>query len=207
MVSKDKQEQAYALRMAIIIGCSGAHQDENGKWHPCKSMEEMERLSDAAENDSWYGSNSLSSLRKRDVRASGKSALVEASKRGEERKPKRKKNEKLNEKPLSGIGTLPSGGLYGIRGKAIPVSSPRDNDPDVFMEPESARSRSRQLGCIGISRRTSRNGRTVWTPCTNMSDYARLAGTTALGRRGQQAEMRRGVRTIVNDELKRRKLK
>jgi len=40
-----------------------------------------------------------------------------------------------------------------------------------------------------------------------MSDYARLAGTTALGRRGQQAEMRRGVRTIVNDELKRRKLK
>jgi hypothetical protein len=170
-------------------------------------MDEMERLSDAAESDSWYGSNSLSSLRKRDVRARGKSALIEASKRGEERKPKRKKNEKLNEKPLSGIGTLPGGGLYGVRGKAVPISAPRDNDPDVFMEPESARIRSRRLGCVGISRRTSKNGRTVWTPCTNMSDYARLAGTTALGRRGQREDMRQGIRTIINQELKKRKLK
>jgi hypothetical protein len=207
MVSKDKQEQAYALRMAIIIGCSGAHQDENSKWHPCKSMDEMERLSNAAESDSWYGSNSLSSLRKRDIRANGKSALIEASKRGEKRKPKRKNNEKLDEKPLSGIRALSGGGLYGIRGKAVPISAPRDNDPDVFMEPESARNRSRQLGCIGISRRTSKNGRTVWMPCTNMSDYARFAGTTALGRRGQQESMRRGVRTIINQELKKRKLK
>jgi hypothetical protein len=207
MPSKEQEEQAYALRMAITIGCSGAHQDENGKWHPCKSMEEMDRLSNAAESDSWYGSNSLSSLRRRDARARGKSALIEASKRGEERKPKRKNSEKLNEKPLSGIGTMPSGGLYGIRGKALPIAAPKDNDPDVFMEPESARTRSRQLGCIGISRRISKNGRTVWTPCTNMSDYARLAGTTALGRRGQREEMRRGVRTIINEELKKRKLK
>jgi hypothetical protein len=40
-----------------------------------------------------------------------------------------------------------------------------------------------------------------------MSDYARLAGTTALGRRGQREDMRQGIRTIINQELKKRKLK
>jgi len=207
MLSKDKEAQAYALRMAINMGCSGAHRDENGKWHPCKNMEEMVRISNEAESDSWYGSNTISSLRRREKLARGKSALVEASERGEKRKPKKKKFEDLDEKPVSGIGTLPGGGLYGIRGKALPISAPKDNDPDVFLEPESARTRSRQLGCIGISRRVSKNGRTVWTPCTNMSDYARLAGSTALGRRGQLEGQRRAVRTIVNEELKKRKLK
>jgi len=40
-----------------------------------------------------------------------------------------------------------------------------------------------------------------------MTDYARLAGSTALGRRGQLEGQRRAVRTIVNEELKKRKLK
>lgn len=77
----------------------------------------------------------------------------------------------------------------------------RDNDPDVFIDPESARARARQLGCIGISRRISKTGRSVWMPCTNMTDYASRAGTTALGRRNiekrNENQVRRAVRTIL----------
>jgi hypothetical protein len=96
----------------------------------------------------------------------------------------------------------------GMETKAGQVSGPeyvRDNDPDVFMDPESARFRSRQLGCIGISRRISKTGRAVWMPCTNMSDYSRAAGSTSLGRRGQRRDMENTVRTIVSRELKKNK--
>jgi hypothetical protein len=92
--------------------------------------------------------------------------------------------------------------------KAGKVSGPeyvRDNDPDVFIDPESARFRSRQLGCIGISRRISKTGRAVWMPCTNMSDYSRVSGSTSLGRRGQRRDMENTVRTIVSRELKKNK--
>ncbi len=96
----------------------------------------------------------------------------------------------------------------GMETKAGKVSGPeyvRDNDPDVFIDPESARFRSRQLGCIGISRRISKTGRAVWMPCTNMSDYSRAAGSTSLGRRGQRRDMENTVRTIVSRELKKNK--
>ena len=85
------------------------------------------------------------------------------------------------------------------------ASSPRDNDVDVFTDIESARARSRQMGCIGVSRRISKTGKTVWTPCTSMSDYARISGTTALGRRHQAEEIRKVVRTVLKDTLKVRK--
>lgn len=82
----------------------------------------------------------------------------------------------------------------------------RDNDPDVFIDQESARARARQLGCIGISRRISKTGRAVWMPCTNMTDYANRAGTTALGRRNiekrNENEVRRAVRTILRGKDK-----
>jgi hypothetical protein len=58
------------------------------------------------------------------------------------------------------------------------------------------------LGCIGISRRVSKSGRAIWMPCTNMSDYARLARTTALGRRGSTAIETRRIRQTVQDELR-----
>ena len=82
----------------------------------------------------------------------------------------------------------------------------RENDPDVFLDPESARARSRQMGCIGISRRVSKNGRTVWMPCTNMSDYANRSGSTALGRRNiskrRENETREAVRTVLREKPK-----
>lgn len=96
----------------------------------------------------------------------------------------------------------------GIETKSRQLIGPeyvRDNDPDVFMDPESARFRSRQLGCIGISRRISKTGRAVWMPCTNMSDYSRVSGSTSLGRRGQRRDMENTVRTIVSRELKKNK--
>ena len=96
----------------------------------------------------------------------------------------------------------------GVETKAGQMTGPeyvRDNDPDVFMDPDSARFRSRQLGCIGISRRISKTGRAVWMPCTNMSDYSRVSGSTSLGRRGQRRDMENTVRTIVSRELKKNK--
>jgi hypothetical protein len=83
----------------------------------------------------------------------------------------------------------------------------RETDPDVFLDPESARFRSRQLGCIGISRRISKNGRAVWMPCTNMTDYSRLSGTTSLGRRHQRENSQSMVRTILRQELSKLKRK
>jgi hypothetical protein len=98
----------------------------------------------------------------------------------------------------------------GMETKAGKTTGPeyvRDNDPDVFIDPESAKFRSRQLGCIGISRRISKTGRAVWMPCTNMSDYSRLAGTTSLGRRGQRRNFENAIRTVVRDENRKLKRK
>jgi hypothetical protein len=52
----------------------------------------------------------------------------------------------------------------------------RSTDPDTFSDPESARIRSRNLGCIGIRRYTARDGKLVWLPCSNVSDYNRATG-------------------------------
>lgn len=101
----------------------------------------------------------------------------------------------------------------GKNGKMVPNCVPvdnksakgpeyvRDNDPDVFIDAESARARARQIGCIGISRRISKTGRSVWMPCTNMTDYANRTGSTSLGRlnieKRRGDEVRRAVRTIL----------
>jgi Holliday junction resolvase len=52
----------------------------------------------------------------------------------------------------------------------------RSTDPDTYSDPESARIRARNLGCIGIRRYTARDGKLVWLPCTNVSDYNRVTG-------------------------------
>ena len=52
----------------------------------------------------------------------------------------------------------------------------RSTDPDTFSNPESARIRARNIGCIGIRRYTARDGKLVWLPCTNVSDYNRVTG-------------------------------
>lgn len=201
---KELVKKADALRLAKDIGCAGAHQDKDGNWMPCASMEELERISNIAETSKW-----------RTVVPDGKSS--EKRTRGKNKKRRRDGWENLGEKPIRGIATLADGSIVSsptFSGKSLDCCGQksagpefvRDNDPDVFLDPESARFRSRQLGCIGISRRVSKAGRTVWMPCTNMSDYANRTGSTDLGRRNmrkrREEETRRAVRTILRDKPK-----
>lgn len=81
----------------------------------------------------------------------------------------------------------------------------RSADPDVFTDPDSARIRARQLGCIGIRRYDSTAGKYVWKPCTNESDYRREMGTSNSGRiqrrREIQEEITRFVRGKAFEEM------
>ena len=219
---KELVKKMEALRVAEMIGCRGAHKDEDGNWMPCASMDSLERISNRAETSKWKEKSSFEGRLEREEVGRKK------------RKKKRDGWEKLNERPTQGIngsapgitsgpnqfappqavgssvssGSTVSGGptmnMFGASMAKAAMTGPqyvRDNDPDVFTDPESARARSRQMGCIGISRRISKTGRAVWMPCTNMSDYARLAGTTSLGRRGRAAQERNVIRTVLREEL------
>ncbi len=174
---KNITDKSKAIRKAQEMGCSGAHQHSDGSWMPCSSHEEF---------------------------------IKKTSKKGRS-VGSRKKNsewENLRESPIMGIdGSFPGITSGSFKSANRGPEYVRENDPDVFVDPESARFRSRQLGCVGISRRMSKNGRAVWMPCTNMSDYSRLSGSTHLGRRHQRAETRNAVRTIVNEELRKLKKK
>jgi len=198
---KELVKKAEALRLARDIGCSGAHKGEDGNWMPCSSMEELERISNVAETSKW-----------RTVVPDGKSS--QGRRKGKNRRRHVQGWENLTEAPIRGIGSLDGGGIVSspsFSGKTLDCCGSkgvgpefvRDNDADVFMDAESARARSRQLGCIGISRRISKAGRTVWMPCTNMTDYANRTGSTALGRRNmskrREEETRQAVRTVLRE--------
>ncbi len=190
MKKTDLVKKLDALAIAREMGCSGAHKDKDGNWMPCASMDELERLSNIAETSKWR--TVVASERKAAGRSTG-------------RKKKKKKNwENLREMPIQGIETIEGGGLVSgnsFGAKSVGPEYVRETDADVFMDPESARSRARQIGCIGVSRRVSKNGRTVWMPCTNMTDYANRTGSTALGRRNiersRSREMMNAVRTVL----------
>ncbi len=229
-----------ALRVAKDIGCSGAHLDKNDKWNPCSSPDELDRISTMAEGSKWRSV----------VPNPG------AEKDGMTAKRKRRRDggwERLRERPVMAIETLPGGGLVsgtnvvGVKesldtfgdavtafgggiipsitngykprandavkksGKAAGPDYVRDNDPNVFMDIESARQKAREMGCIGVSRRVSKTGRAVWMPCTNMSDYANRAGSTDLGRHNmgvrQQRNIENAVRTVMRENAKKKPLK
>lgn len=188
---KELIKKAQALRTAKEIGCSGAHKNKDGNWMPCESHDELVRISDLAETSKW-----------REVVPGAKKTLRTSGKR---KKKKRDDWEELGEQPIRGISSLDGGGLVSgnlfTSKAAVGPEYVRDNDKDVFVDPESAKARARQLGCIGISRRVSKTGRAVWMPCTNMTDYANMTGTTALGRRNiekrNENQVRRAVRTIL----------
>ena len=220
-----------AIRQAVQIGCSGAHQNVNGDWMPCSSVKQYMAVTEPMSVKSRM---SLDEMRDR------------ASKRKKKGRKRKGGWEKLRERRLLGIGTTSSGSLVsdndspvnwnGKPGRTVTATggglipgimngnpnppnmpgglsvksaqsdySPRDNDTDVFVDIESARRRSRQLGCIGVSRRISKTGKIVWMPCTNMTDYNNLTGMTALGRLNQGKRTDKIVRTIVSQELKKRR--
>jgi predicted ABC-type ATPase len=188
------QQKVSAIREALNIGCSGAHKSDTGEWMPCSSLNEFMH--------SVFGEEIKSRLTMDDMSSW-------ASRRTRKGKKKRRRGwEKLGERGVVSIDSLSNGSLVsgGISTKSVQQAySPRDNDSDVFTDIESARARSRQMGCIGVSRRISKSGKIVWMPCTNMSDYSRLTGTTALGRRHQQEAARKIVRTVLKDNAKKRK--
>ena len=75
--------------------------------------------------------------------------------------------------------------------------SVRPTDPDTFSNPDSARVRARQLGCIGIRRYNSQTGGYVWMPCTNESDYRREMGTSNSGRLQRRREIQNELRRFI----------
>ena len=211
----DSTTREQALRVARMLGCQGAHEHPNG-WMPCTSHEEYEAIKKGKEeylkvlaskkkkplpkmvqrtkrletkSDAYYENRadalSISKIRGcggvRTVMLAGKRYYTPC-----DHKPRRGW-EKLDEKPITGIATLPGGGLVtgSFSGKSVEddveekgfvnfVS--RSTDPDTFSNPESARIRARNIGCIGIRRYTARDGKLVWMPCTNVSDYNRRTG-------------------------------
>ena len=213
---KPKATREQAMRVARQLGCSGAHEGEDGNWMPCGSHQEYEAIKKGKEeylkvlaskkkkplpkmvqrtkrletkSDAYYENRadalSISKIRGcggvRTVMLAGKRYYTPC-----DHKP-RKGWEQLDEKPITGIATLPGGGLVtgSFSGKSVEgdveekgfvnfVS--RSTDPDTFSDPESARIRARNIGCIGIRRYTARDGKLVWMPCTNVSDYNRVTG-------------------------------
>lgn len=215
-MENELNQQIAAVRKAQELGCFGAHKLPTGQWMPCSSSKQL-----------LVVTNEIKS------RMSLEDVQKWSSARKAKGKKRKKRWEKLRERRVLGIDTLEGGGLVSgnsrtsanaISGGSIPPMTygntnppnmstksiqpaymPRDNDPDVFIDIESARKRARQLGCIGVSRRMSKGGKTVWMPCTNLSDYNNLTGMTALGRLNQDKRRNTVVRTIVREELKKRK--
>lgn len=104
--------------------------------------------------------------------------------------PRRDSFEKLGERGPISIETIEGGGLVsGKTSDITPIDAKgfvnyvsRSTDPDVFLDPDSARVRARQLGCIGIRSYTARDGKTVYLPCTNSPDYNRRMNLRPDGR-------------------------
>jgi len=103
--------------------------------------------------------------------------------------PNKRDFEKLTERGVASIDTLTDGGLVSGKDDIEEIDSKgfvnyvsRSTDPDVYSDPDSARVRSRQLGCIGIRSYTARDGKVVYLPCTNGSDYNRVMNIRPDGR-------------------------
>ena len=215
-MESELKSQIAAIRRAADIGCFGAHQISNGEWLPCSSTKQFLTITNGFDVKSRISLDDMenwSSIRKS---------------KGKKRK---KRWEKLRERRILGIESLDGGGLVsprnstnminggtnppitygasnpsGMSTKSIqPAFMPRDNDPDVFIDIESARKRAQQLGCIGVSRRMSKGGKVIWMPCTNITDYNNLTGMTSLGRMNLQKRNEKIVRTVIKENLKKKK--
>lgn len=202
-------EKIQALNVAKMIGCSGAHRTVDGVWMPCESHEILNEISTVAESSSWR--TVVPEPRAERIQKKSLEDVRRFARMKKGRKYKKRRNLPMHTGVihLDGVGLVSDSGvaMKSEQRKTVGPEYIRETDPDVFLDPESARFRSRQLGCIGISRRISKNGRAVWMPCTNMTDYSRLSGTTSLGRRHQRENSQSMVRTILRQELSKLKRK
>lgn len=175
-MKKTKPTREQALEVARYLGCRGAHQREDGTWAPCSTESQLIEISKRAETQKH-------------------SPLYKAE---PQRKRRKKKGwEHLREAGVDGIETLPDGGLVSMKDVLGAARRVRPTDPDVFSDPESARVRARQLGCIGIRRYLSTTGGEVWMPCNNESDYRRRNGVGPQARRDKERSERAFERRIV----------
>lgn len=221
-----------ALTVARLLGCRGAHQHENGSWMPCTTHEEFEALK-KGKNDYYQVSSKsrmhgFTEIEHRTQLALTKSGEYYEDRAMAEEASKRRgckgvrvikiggvtyyapcvateRFEKLRERPVAGIETLPDGGLVSAKMDTkgfVPFVS-RSTDPDTFPNPDSARIRARNLGCIGIRRYVARDGKTVWMPCSNGSDYNRVMKLRNDGspknRRGNKPS--RGRKSLVDSSF------
>lgn len=118
--------------------------------------------------------------------------------------PKKNDFEKLGERGVLSIDTLSGGGL--VSGKMLQVEEmdakgfvnyiSRSTDPDVYTDPDSARVRARQLGCIGIRSYRASDGKIVYLPCTTSPDYNKVRGLRNDGRPKKKDE----VEEVITDE-------
>lgn len=75
----------------------------------------------------------------------------------------------------------------------------RKGDPDVYLSADSARVRSRQMGCIGIRKYSTVDGGEAWMPCTNESDYRRSMGIGPQAKRDREKRERTLVQRVINN--------
>ena len=73
----------------------------------------------------------------------------------------------------------------------------RASDPDTYSNPESARVRARQIGCIGIRRYNNTDGSVSWMPCTNESDYRKYSGQGFSGRKFRRQQIQQEIRNEI----------
>jgi len=213
-MAKPQDPKMMAQRMARYMGCRGVHQNENGIWMPCSSPEELVEISNAAEPEKKERkkrgrlARGWQHLRERGV--SGIDTLVGgglvSAPIGKSKNPCWPGYVMVGMKPGKGgrmvpncVPSEPPSKSDVIYGRA----RPRVGDPDVFQDPNSARERSRALGCIGIARRSTPDGQWVWTPCSNVSDYRRRTGRGVQAERDINRRERRLLRRF-NEGLQRR---
>lgn len=183
-------------RMARYLGCSGTHRGPKGELMPCASQEELLRISKRGEPRT-----KTEPPKKRRRRMRGFEPLAQRGVVSIDSLPGGGLvSGKTNPAPCwpgyEMVGMKP-----GKRGQMVPNcvpldqgkkdflygrALPREGDPDVFDNVDSARLRARQLGCIGVARRLTPDGVAVWTPCTNVSDYRRRTGVGVQAQRDRR---------------------
>jgi hypothetical protein len=98
------QSRDNAMKIAKMIGCSSIHKDELGRWMPCSSPLELERISGKAEPKQKF-----------DIRKTDLSQRFIKGQKNSKRKIRGSKFEKLKERGIAGISTGPDGSLSSMK--------------------------------------------------------------------------------------------
>ena len=115
LLNETVPDKRTAKKLARTLGCEGAHKApgaEDGGWHPCESPEALKTLVEKG----------MKGYRAWKTRSEGVKTRVVLTLPEEDEKPgkrkfkkrrikKKKKWDNLTERGVSGINTLPSGGL------------------------------------------------------------------------------------------------